>query len=338
MSEETTQITAITESEETTKLTPITEKEKNDARMSTLPTRPNSNGLYGETKLTPQMLKDRMDALALLAIDKINAIIDGMQADGEVAKRIKFKNGEGKYEYSLAELFAMIFSANASGYMLSDILKVEYAEDGDITLISLNKSLEKILNSLKIGYATSLTASFDETEKYMLCIQLLNKNGVDLLENFKIDMSVNSDRIIDKAVTTEKLADRAVATSKLADGAVTTDKLDSNVSDKLNSAFKQVKYDASNRHLTFTDSNGVNVTIDLPLELIVNSGEYDDTENEEAIVLTLANGEKIRIPVNDLIDTIDNRFGNVEEALAAIIKDQEEIIAIQENLIGGDSE
>lgn len=323
-------------SEETTQIAPITEEKIKKAKMSTLPTRPNSNGLYGETKLTPQMLKERMDELPLLALDKINEIIKGMGAGGAVAKTIKFKH-EDK-EYSLAELFDMIFSANDSNVMLGDILNVEITENGTTTLLSLDSALTKILYSLQTEYATSLSASFDDTETYMLCIRLLNENGEDLLNDFKIDMRVNSDRIIDESVTTSKLKDAVVSTRKLADKSVTEAKLDSNVSDKLNSAFKQVKYDASNGHLTFTDSNGANVTIDLPLELIVSGGEYDDTENNEAIVLTLANGEKIRIPVNDLIDTIDNRFGDVEEALDAIIEEQKAIIAIQENLIGGDSE
>ena len=316
----------------------IKDSEIKEKSVSTLPTRPNSQGLYGETKLTPQMLKERMDALPLLALEKINEIINGMGADGAVAKTIKFKNGED--EYSLAELFAMIFSANDSKVMLSDILKtdVEITENGTTTLLSLNRALTKILNSLQSDYATSLTASFDDTETYMLCIRLLNKNGEDLLNDFKIDMRVNSDRIIDESVTTSKLKDAVVSTSKLADKSVTEAKLDSNVSDKLNSAFKSVSYNAENGHLTFTDNAGDKHSIALPLELIVSSGEYDDTENNEAIVLTLANGDKIHIPVNDLIDTIDNRFGNVDEALDGIIAEQEAIIAIQNQLIGGESQ
>ena len=338
MNEETTQITPITEEE--IQITPITEEEIKKASMSTLPTRPNSNGLYGETKLTPQMLKVRMDALSLLAISKLNEIIKGMAADGKVANTIKF-NHDGD-EYSLAELFAMIFSANTSDVMLSDILKVEYTEDGDITLISLNKALEKILYSLQSSYATRLAVNLVDANTVR--IELENKNG-SALQGYDIDMKVNSGRIIDKAVTTEKLADSAVTTSKLKDSAVTeakledkavtADKLADDIIEKLSNTFKDVSYNSDNGYLTFTDNKGNTKTIDLPLELIVKDGEYDDKENEEAIVLKLASGGKIRIPVNDLIDTIDNRFGNVEDALDEIIKDQEEIIANQENLIGG---
>lgn len=133
-------------SEETSKITPITEKKIKEASMSTLPTRPNSNGLYGETKLTPQELKARMDALPLLALEKINEIINGMGADGAVAKTIKFKNGDD--EYSLAELFAMIFSPEG----LSDILmtNVEAGEGGERTSLPLNNALNNIMYSASL--------------------------------------------------------------------------------------------------------------------------------------------------------------------------------------------
>ena len=323
--------------------------------MSTVQTRPNSMGLYGSKALTPEDLKKQMDSLALLALGKINAIIDGMQAGGDVANTIKFKKDED--EYSLAELFAMIFPKNASDVMLSNILKTNVegtTESGTRILLSLNDALANILYSLQTEYATSLTASFDDTETYMLCIRLLNKNGKDLLNNFKIDMKVNSGRIIDKAITTDKLADSAVttsklkdavvSTSKLADNSVTEAKLDSNVSDKLNSAFKSVSYNSENGYLTFTDSNGTNVTIDLPLELIVDHGGLDKTENAEKIILYLANGKTIEIPIKDFVDKFDDRFlslennmGNIDTALTKIKDDQKAIIAMQEELIGGES-
>lgn len=306
----------------------IEQTEIDSKKMSNVPTRPNSTGLYGDKPLSSKDLRERMDALSLLAISKLNEIIEGMAAGGEVAKTMKFKHGDN--EYSLSELFSMIFKPENG---LSDVLKTSYGES-----LTLNSALANIMSAMQTEYATSLSVSFDDTETYMLCIRLLNKNGTDLLNNFKIDMRVNSDRIIDKSVTTSKLADGAVKEVKLEDKAVTADKLADDIIEKLSNTFKDVSYTPDNGHLTFTDNKGNTKTIDLPLELIVDSGEYDGTENEEAIVLTLANGEKIRIPVNDLIDTIDNRFGDVETALDAIIEEQKAIIAIQENLIGGDSE
>ncbi|MBR4295756.1 MAG: hypothetical protein IKT56_02820 [Clostridia bacterium] len=323
-------------------------------KISNLPTRPNSKGLYRDQTYSAQELKARLEALSILAIDKLNEIIDGMAAGGAVAKTMKFKHVDK--EYSLAELFSMIFAADG----LSDIL---ITDNGISTPVTLNTALSNINSAMQTQYVAS--ASMTLTETGIFLIHLLNKNGEEL-EQHNFDMSVTSKRIVDKAVTTDKLADRAVATSKLADGAVTEakledkavtaekianssvteekiadknvteNKLSDDVSGKLNSAIKEVSYDAQSGDLTFVYNGGKEKKIELPLELIVSSGEYDDTENKEAIVLTLANGDKIHIPVNDLIDTIDNRFGDVEKALDAIIEEQKAIIAIQNQLIGGD--
>jgi hypothetical protein len=307
----------------------IKQTEIDSKKISNLPTRPNSAGLYGDKPFSANDLKGRMDALSLLAIDKLNEIIEGMAAGGEVAKTIKFKHDE--VEYSLAELFAMIFSANG----LSDILKTnfEITDNGASKPLTLNVALSHINSTMQNQYAASLSINLTEGGSFF--IRLLNKNG-EILTSYILDMSVTSKRIVDGAVTTEKLANSSITEEKIVDKNVTENKLSDAVSRKLNSAFKEVSYNAKNGCLTFTDSDGGEKTIDLPLELIVSSGAYDDTENEEAIVLTLANGEKIRIPVNDLIDTIDNRFGDVEKALDAIIEEQKAIIAIQNQLIGGD--
>ena len=151
----------------------IKDSEIKEKSMSTLPTRPNSNGLYGETKLTPQMLKERMDALALLAIDKINELICGMQVGGDVAKTIRFKNGEEGVEYSLEELFSMIFEPEG----LSNLLKtsIEITENGEQRSLSLNtvlndivpltKSLEDDVNLIKKSKPIVLsTNEFDDSK------------------------------------------------------------------------------------------------------------------------------------------------------------------------------
>ena len=197
-------------SEETTQITPITEEEIKEASMSTLPTRPNSNGLYGETKLTPQELKARMDALPLLALKKINDIINGMGADGAVAKSIKFKHGED--EYSLAELFSMMFKAeNGIGDILvtsiraSDLATETQPEaDGYITLNvalenlfsfsalfkqyekSISENLETIEANKKDieGYKTNIEAYKTEINKTLEQIKTEVNNAFDELKNY----------------------------------------------------------------------------------------------------------------------------------------------------------
>ncbi len=65
--------------------------------------------------------------------------------------------------------------------------------------------------------------------------------------------------------------------------------------------FAAVSYSGQDGKLTFTFGDGSTQTIDLPLELLIESGHYD--AESESIVLTLANGDALTIPVSDLIDT-----------------------------------
>ena len=60
-----------------------------------------------------------------------------------------------------------------------------------------------------------------------------------------------------------------------------------------------VEYNAATGVLSFAHDDGTSEEIDLPLELIVKSGEYD--ELNDRIVLTLANGNKINIDASKLL-------------------------------------
>lgn len=151
----------------------IKDSEIKEKSMSSVSTRPNSTGLYREQKMTPSELKERMDALALLAIDKINELICGMQVGGDVAKTIRFKNGEEGVEYSLEELFSMIFEPEG----LSNLLKtsIEITENGEQKslplntalndIVSLAKSLEDDVNLIKKSKSIALsTNEFDKSK------------------------------------------------------------------------------------------------------------------------------------------------------------------------------
>lgn len=67
--------------------------------------------------------------------------------------------------------------------------------------------------------------------------------------------------------------------------------------------FKDVNYNNVNGVLTFTKYDDTTKLIDLPLELIVTSGYYDEVTNE--LVLVLANGSEIKIPVDNLLTDLD---------------------------------
>jgi hypothetical protein len=71
-------------------------------------------------------------------------------------------------------------------------------------------------------------------------------------------------------------------------------------SSQLKESFRSVRYNATNGVLTFVRLNGSELNIDLPLELLIKSGYYEDETME--IVLVLANDEQIRIPVSELVN------------------------------------
>lgn len=80
----------------------------------------------------------------------------------------------------------------------------------------------------------------------------------------------------------------------------------SNITDFANSvksatgdSFVGVSYNSTNGVITFTNRDGTTDTVDLPLELLIESGSYNSTTKN--IELVLANGSKIEIPAGDMV-------------------------------------
>lgn len=88
-----------------------------------------------------------------------------------------------------------------------------------------------------------------------------------------------------------------------------------------------VSYEASTGVLTFEKEDGTNFTIDLPLELLIESGEYNpDTQQ---IVLTLANKDVITIDVKDLISTY---YGD-DETIELFVEDEKQKFRIKQTIM-----
>ncbi len=115
---------------------------------------------------------------------------------------------------------------------------------------------------------------------------------------------------------------------------------DKEIRNILNSSLKEVNYTASNGMLTFTKNDGSKIDVDLPLELLVESGRYD--EQTKQIVLTLANRNVINIPVSDLLDDfygksetynkteVDNLIAEKQRQIEALENEIDDLI--EENL------
>lgn len=131
-----------------------------------------------------------------------------------------------------------------------------------------------------------------------------------------VDEAVTEGKLHDGAVTEGKIYDGAVSTNKVADGNLTEVKMASGVKNKLNAAFKSVTYNGSTGVLAFTDNANNQYTVDLPTELIVGDGSYyDDTVESEAIVLVLANGDTIRIPLTTMLADIYTYVDGIREKI-----------------------
>ena len=99
--------------------------------------------------------------------------------------------------------------------------------------------------------------------------------------------------------------------------------------------FKDVTYTGATGVLQFTLFDNTTKTVDLPLELLVESGYYDEATNE--LVLVLANASEIRIPVSDLLsdlDAVNVRYNNVTSGLdAENVQEAIDEIAVKANYI-----
>jgi hypothetical protein len=147
-------------------------------------------------------------------------------------------------------------------------------------------------------------------------------NESSVTTNKIADYSIITDKIKDLAVTTDKINDSAVSTYKIANNAVTNEKLSVGLQNRLRGlegeAFTSVRYNSGTGELIFTSTEGKEESVDLPLELIISDGYFDNSEGAEAIILVLANGGTIRIPVatviSNLIDAAENAKNQADQS------------------------
>ena len=148
----------------------IKETDINAKKMSAVATRPNSTGLYGTKALTANELKAKMDALPLLAIEKINEIINAMGVDGDFAKTLKFQSGDTVY--TLQELVDGIFNGD-----LSEILIIN------------GNTLEFVVENLSAQISNEITRSTEKDNEFGESITDLDSRVDELSDKF--DVTVN---------------------------------------------------------------------------------------------------------------------------------------------------
>ena len=147
-----------------------------------------------------------------------------------------------------------------------------------------------------------------------------------------LDESITTPKINGQAVTEEKLAPASVTESKIGKSAVTREKIYTGAIDvtKLSTAllnrllhleqeaFTNITYDQENGILTFTTADGHTLSVNLPLELIVSGGRYD--EKSQNLVLTLSNGDEIQIPLDDVTREFIEYVDGIRESIYVLQK------------------
>lgn len=151
----------------------------------------------------------------------------------------------------------------------------------------------------KIGKIGSISVpvlnlvSYDDTELREL-INELQEEMQDCLINVTYDSASK------EIIFTKK--DGSLIKIKLAFDTTEVEKDITELTNKVNACIKTVSYNANTGILTFTKTDGKTETVDLPLELLINSGTYDNTNKQ--IILTLANLDTIKIPIGDILTEI----------------------------------
>lgn len=128
------------------------------------------------------------------------------------------------------------------------------------------------------------------------------RDGIDGTDGEKGDKGDKGDAGEDYVITSADYANIAdiVETDLAPDFSATLQTAKDYTDNSIASDIKNVSYNSTSGVFTFTRQDNTTVTIDIPIENIVNSGYYDD-ENQN-LVLVLESGQEILIPASGLID------------------------------------
>lgn len=156
----------------------------------------------------------------------------------------------------------------------------------EVMLAALNK--EKIVTEYQ-GKESATTFTEVDNNNYTISVDI--KNPTD--NNFTDELKQKLENIDPTA--TSGVKDVLVNNSSIVLNKVARLNLDS----YLNDLFKGVEYSSDTGVLSFIRYDNTYKNIDLPLELIVERGYYK--EENKSLILVLANGDEIEIPVGDLL-------------------------------------
>ena len=289
--------------------------------MERVANRPTEASRFGRGGLTPAQLKAYQDRLALIAVEKVNEVIDAINADASaesIAAMIKTPITDPDNDVASLTLYDVLQDISSGKFV--EYLKLIGFEDRTLMeeLTHLEDSIKGIDKSIGdesdeeardgsifarlaylyalIGIATdpaSATGSLFARVNKLYNMQWGNSNiEDDAVTSPKIaDGEVTTPKIADRAVTSQKIAEGAVqgtqlsnnsvSASKIADKSVGEAKLGDDVIDKLDKAIRNVNYNPQTGVLSFASATGETITVDLPLELMIKDGFYAKAHDSE---------------------------------------------------------
>ena len=118
----------------------IQTSEINASSVASLPDHPCADKAYGGSGFTPQQMKAAFDRLAILAIERLNSLIDDIEGEGEgsVAESIKTGIRSG---HTLEDFFFDLTNGTLASYLTV----------GDTTLAEKLSAIEVDIKNLKSG-------------------------------------------------------------------------------------------------------------------------------------------------------------------------------------------
>ena len=119
------------------KIHPIPETSIEAAKIENLQTRPNSQGLYGSQAFSPTELKQRMDSLPILAVNKVNELIEKLH-DGGIASNMSVPSVFGEEKTTILSEFLNSLKEMILNGGLAGIIKTGSNEDAMSVLAFLN--------------------------------------------------------------------------------------------------------------------------------------------------------------------------------------------------------
>ena len=226
---------------------------------------------------------------------------DGVQFATKGLNKTIIFNIEGDNELPIiGNKFSFPYDITKLGEVVWNICLKEKSDTEDMTdkLIWYSETMTSNFGNTNEGHNEITTQKLDA---FNVINTTLNEKIAEV-EALKIDIG-DYKEALDKKVDKEQ--GKELSTNDFTD--ILKEKLenlenynDTEIRNLIEVSLKDVSYTANNGILTFTKIDGTTIQIDLPLELLIQSGRYDEANKQ--IVLVLANGNSINIPVSSLLD------------------------------------